>query len=223
MKEQLLKQMIAVVDEIVKYNKADFYKYDLHSLSAHETPEFFWSVRETGTSLMVINLSGMLDELRKSETVRFSFMQYPDEAIGWLLHLPGEKVFHYKDETLKEIDNVKEAVCKAWQPVRDTAIDIITKEFGKKEKRFWGAKSNVSFGSIHTAKMIYNALHGEGADSLRKILDSFRNWKRLAVDEVIFITLDMNGKDFFFNQIRNNVSVLCGGILFYDGKWHRHT
>ena len=223
MKEQLLKQMIAVVDEIVKYNKADFYKYDLHSLSAHETPEFFWSVREAGTSLMVVSLNGLLDKLRKSETVRFSFMHNPNQETDWFLYLPGKKVFHYKGELLEEVDNAKDAVCKVWQPVRDTAIDIITKEFGEKEGRFWSVKSKVFCGSAHTAKMLYNALHGEGADSLQKILDSFHNWERLAVDEMIVITLDMNGKDFFFNQIRNGASVMCGGILFYDGKWHRHT
>lgn len=223
MKEQLLKQMIAVVDEIVKYNKADFYKYDLHSLSAYETPEFFWSVRETGTSLMVVSLNSLLDKLRKSEAARFSFMHNPNQEVDWLLYLPGEKVFHYKGGLLKEVGNAKEAVCEAWQPVRDTVIDIITKEFGEKEKHFWCAKPKVFFGSTHTAKMLYNALHGEGADSLRKILDSFHNWERLAVDEMIVITLDINGKDFFFNQIRNGASILCGGILFYDGKWHRHT
>lgn len=54
MKENLLKQMITITDEVVESCKSDFYTYDLSSLAYEEAPGFVWSVRKSGTSLITI-------------------------------------------------------------------------------------------------------------------------------------------------------------------------
>lgn len=223
MKEQVLKQMIAAVDEVVKQNKQDFYKYDLHSLSDLETPEFFWGVRETGTQLLVIDRNDMLKRLRENEQCRFSFMRHPAQAPHNFLYFPGVKTFHYDNGVMNEVEHPKGAVYGVWNSVRKYLQDTIDKEFGDKEREHWHSYMRVHFSSSDIWCEIYKAIHSEGGESLLQILKSFRSWERGAVKEKVVISGDWSPNSFSFSHTRNGERVMNGGILFYDGKWHRHT
>lgn len=225
MKENVLKQMIAAVDKVVKQNKSDFYQYDLHSLSELETPEFFWSVRETGTELLVIDRSKMLERLRANEQCRFSFMRRPNQVVQNFLYFPGVKTFHcgMHSDTLEEIENPKGAIYFVWNDTRRDLMYQMRKEFGDKEENYWHAYMRVNFRSPDIWREIYKAIHTEGGESLLQILKSFRGWERGAVNEEVIISGDWSPNSFSFCHRRNDECVMNGGILFYDGKWHRHT
>lgn len=223
MKEQILKQMIAAVDEVVRQNKSDFYKYDLHSLADLETPEFFWSVRETGTQLLIIDRNAMLKRLRENEQCRFSFMRHPAQAPHSFLYFPGVKTFHYEYGAMNEVEHPKGAVYSVWNDVRKYLQDTINKEFGDKEREYWHSYMRVHFSSSDIWRKIYRSIHSEGGESLLQILKSFRSWERTAVNEKVVISGDWSPNSFSFCQTRNDECAMNGGILFYDGKWHRHT
>ena len=225
MKENVLKQMIAAVDEVVKQNKSDFYKYDLHSLCELETPEFFWSVRETGTQLLVIDRDKMLKLLRTNEQCRFSFMRYPNQALQSFLYFPGVKTFHCDKNsgTLDEVEHPKGALYSMWSPIRKEFMQKMREEFGDKEEKYWHSYMRVHFRSSDIWREIYKAIHSEGGESLLQILKSFRSWERGAVNEEVIVSGDWSPNSFSFYHKRNGECVMNGGILFYDGKWHRHT
>lgn len=223
MEEHVLKQMISAVDEVVKQNKSDFYKYDLHALSDWNTPEFYWSVYASGTQLLVINKDGMLKNLRENERKRFHFMQHPEHPLYSFLYFTGVRTFHYKDGVLNEIEHPAVTVNSAWNEVSKYLQNIIDKEFGDKERKYWHSRMHVNFSTPNILHHILKAIHSEGGKSLLEILRSFRSWERGAVDETIVIGGDWSPNSFSFYHGRNGKCVLNGGILFYDGKWHRHT
>ena len=223
MEEHILKQMITAVDEVVKSHKSDFYKYDLHNLSDWNTPEFFWSVRRTGTSLLIIDDVAMLERLRESEKHRFSLMQHPELPLYSFLYFPGEKTFHYKDGVLSEIENPKDVVTEAWNGVSKYLQDVVDNEFGDKERKYWGARMLVQFSSIDIWRLVNKAIHSEGGDSLLQIIKGFRRYERSAVNERVVISSDLLSNGFSFYHECNGKCIMNGGILFYDGKWHSHT
>ena len=223
MEERVLKQMITAVDEVVRTNKSDFYKYDLHSLSDYNTPDFLWSVRETGTSLLVIDRDKMLRKLRENEQCRFSFMQHPNLALHSFLYFPGVKTFHYVDGVMNEVEHPNDSASDIWNDVSMYLQEIVNKEFGDKERKHWHSHMRVHFSTPTIWHSIYEAVHSEGGDSLLQILKSFRDYERGAVDEKIVIAGDWSPSDFSFYHERNGECIINGGILFYDGKWHRHT
>lgn len=224
MKENVLKQMIAVVDTMVKSNRSDFYTFDLPALlSERTTPEFFWSVRETGTELLIVDAERMLRRLRGNESARFAFMRHPEQVPNNFLCLPAAKTFHYMNGVLKEITNPADAVCDVWNRVSAYLQCVITMRFGDMEREYWHANMRVRFSSRDVLRQFYRAVHSDGGESLLQILRGFKRFGRGAVDEEVVIGRDWVSNDFSFCHNRNGECIMNGGILFYNGKWHSHT
>ena len=226
MNESVLKTMIAAVDEVVKSCRSDFFKYDLKELVGLDNPEFLWSVRSTGTSLMIIDGNAMMKRLRNNEAARFRFMQFPNEQCDSFLYFKPEKVFHCKNEIIIEIPTLgyENDVREIYEPVHTYLTQAVADEFGEAEAKYWWRSIPIKFSSLETRRMVLSKMRAEGGESLINCLDGFRRWSRLAVDEQIVISPEFgSNSDFYFAQIRNGSVVMNGGILFYDGKWHRHT
>lgn len=63
-------------------------------------------------------------------------------------------------------------------------------------------------------------------DSLKNILDRFKNYIRMAIDHKIFLL--KNGEhDFYFEERVNGKMRLNGGIIFHanksENRWESHT
>lgn len=215
--------MIAAVNEVVMSNKSDFYKYDLHALSDLKTPEFFWSVYEYGTQLLIIDRNKMLERLHQYEEYRFSFMQHPNLPLCNFLYFRGVKTFHHNNGIMSEIENPKYFVSSIWDSVSKFLQEVTDKEFGDNERKYWKAPIRVSFASPQIWRSVYKAIHKESGDSLLRILKSFKRQERRAVDERIEIAGDLYPNAFSFYHERNGKCIMNGGILFYNGKWHKHT
>lgn len=223
MKENLLKQMIAVVDITVKSCKSDFYTYDLSSLAHEETPKFVWSVRKSGTSLLKIEPEKLLDKLRTIEASRFSFMLNPLQSVESFLYFPGERTFYYDGTELKELGNPELEVHAICDTMYKDAEVTIQNEFGATEGKYWHSKIPVRFASERIARRVWKRLHESEGGQLLNILKRFHQYIRLAVDEKVVICADFDEHSFSFYQERNGKCVLNGGILFYNDAWHMHT
>lgn len=222
MKESLLKKMITVVDGTVSIFKSDFYKFDLARLtSADEDSQFFWQVGNWGTHLLVLDYEGTLNKLRANNVYRFQFMRNPKRELEYLLSRRSGTLFHYDGEQLTQ---TSEGECNGiWEDFAKSVMDKIWVEFSLKEQAYWKRPIKVRFQSQETAKVVWDGLHGEDGDRLLELLQSFHRWERGSVNDEVVISRDWNGTDLFFSHNRDGHQVMCGGILFYDGKWHRHT
>ena len=223
MTEDLLKQMIAIVDKVVKSCKSDFYTYDLHSLSDIETPKFIWSVRESGTRLLKIEPEKLLKTLRTNELCRFSFMHNPTQDIESFLYFPGVKTFHYDGTELKELKNPEQDTHNLCDKMYKEAEATIQREFGTTEGSCWHSKIPIRFSSERIARRVWDELHMPEGGQLLAILKRFHQYVRLAVDEKIVICPDYDKHSFSFYRERNGECVFNGGILFYSNGWHMHT
>lgn len=223
MEEKLLKKMIAVVDEVVMKNKSDFYRYDLHSLSAtFDTPEFFWSVREYGTQLLIVDEEKMIANARNVELFRFLHMRNPLMDCDYFLSLPG-RTFHHHDGEFEEISHPKSEIDKVFQPISARLTQIIGEEFGEREGKCWHARIPIHFSSPQIRCKAWKKLHEPQGSELLSIFQRFKGYMRTAVDEKIVIGADYDENSFSFWQERNGKTNLNGGILFYNNSWHMHT
>ena len=223
MKENLLKQMITITDEVVESCKSDFYTYDLSSLAYEEAPGFVWSVRKSGTSLIKIEPEKLLDKLRTIETCRFSFMRNPLQSVESFLYFPGERTFHYDGTELKELSNPEQEVHAICDAIYKDAEATIQNEFGATEGKYWHSKIPVYFASERIARRVWKRLHESEGGQLLDILKRFHQYTRLAVDEKIVICADFDERSFSFYRERNGKCNFNGGILYYHGGWHMHT
>lgn len=223
MKEELLKKMIAITDEVVESCKSDFYTYDLHSLSATETPAFFWSVRKGGTSLLKVEPQKQLEELRTNEHCRFTFMQNKLAYVDYFMAFDSVKTYHYHNNVLEEISNPKSEVRKVCEPIYEKIWHTLYKEFGKKEAKYWNAKVPVSFATKRIARMVWKKLHEDAGDQLLNILGRFHRYTRTAVNEKVIVYPDFGDNNFVFTHYCNEEIRLNGGVLFYNSGWHMHT
>lgn len=223
MKESLLKKMIAIVDGTISFSKADFYKYDLAQLCRvdGDTCPFFWSVRETGTCLLTLDYERMLEDLRHNSVERFQFMRDPTYKLNGFLYFKQAMYFRYDGNGLSVVNSTEE-YRDLWGEFAQPIVDKIYMEFGH-ELQYWRKPINVRFASVETAHVVWNGLHGEDGEGLLKLLQSFHTWERGAISDEVVISRDWNGTDLLFSHNRDGHQVMCGGILFYDGKWHRHT
>lgn len=63
-------------------------------------------------------------------------------------------------------------------------------------------------------------------DSLKNILDRFKNYIRMSIDHKIFLLKD-GEHDFYFEKRVNGKTRLNGGIIFHanksENRWESHT
>lgn len=222
MEEKILKQMIAAVDEVVKQNKSDFYKYDLHTLSSHDTPEFVWGVYEYGTALLVIDIDKAKNVLDNDEAGRFTLMDDPNCFFIRFSYSSFEKLFHYKDGVMNEV--TIETVRNIYESFATELIKYVSDKYGNSEGKYWGKKIPIHFTSHEAFKFFLEMAHEEAGESLLWCVGMFRGYQRIAIRHTIYISIDrFCDKGFYFEVEENGCMKLNGGILFYDGKWHRHT
>jgi hypothetical protein len=222
MEEKVLKQMIAAVDEVVKYNKSDFYKYDLHTLNDYDTSEFVWGVYEYGTALLVIDIDKAKYALDNGEASRFTFMNDPNCFFIRFSYSSFEKLFHYKDGIMNEI--TIETVRNIYESFTAELLKYVSDKYGGSEGKYWGKKIPIHFTSHEAFKFFLEMVHEEAGENLLECARVFRGYQRIAINHAIYISIDsFCDKGFYFEVEVNGCQKLNGGILFYDGKWHRHT
>ena len=226
MKEQVLKTMVSVVDELMQFGKSDFYRYDLKALaSADEKAPFLWSVRKSATTLLMMDISEETERLNKSESYRFQFMKNPTlwvenfaEVSQW-----SESVFYYDGEELQEIP-VKAAPAYAkdiFMPVVEKLKGYVNARFAQKDGDY-NAKVDVHFTPDAFSQVLEIARTDEGAELL-KTLRRFRHYSRRSRNHKIGVACDFVNKSFYFQEIVADTRKMNGGIIYNGGHWTIHT
>lgn len=227
MKEQVLKTMIAVVDETMKISKSDFYAYDLKTLvTVDATKPFLWCVRESATTLLTLDAVSEMEALRKSEKYRFSFMQNPTVWIDYFVTVAqwGGRVFYYDGEMLQEINSKQSAAYAKdiFMPVIEELKEYTMANFAEQDGGYT-RKVDVEFCDNTFAQVMRIAHTDEGAELL-KTLRRFRHYSRRAKDHHIYIANDFMDKSFTFIEIAGEeTNRLRGGIIYDGGHWTIHT
>ena len=227
MKEQVLKTMIAAVDETMLSSKSDFYRYDLKTLvSANETTPFLWCVRKSATTLLTMNIVDEIKRLNSNENYRFQFMQNPIIWVENFISVAqwGSRVFHYNGEMLSEIPT-KSAAAYAkdmFMPDIERLKSYVIQHFAERDGDYT-QKVNVEFCDNAFAEVMQIARTDEGAELLRT-LKRFHNWARRSVNHKIYIARDFMDKSFTFVEMAGNEKTrLNGGIIYDGGHWTIHT
>lgn len=227
MKEQVLKQMIAVTDEVMKFCKTEFYKWDLKELTQmDEQAPFLWSVREAATTLLSIDAEHYMKRINESEGFRFTFMHSPYVYVDNFATTSkwGGRSFYYNGNELQEIpiDKAGNFAKDVFSPVIEKLKAYVNDSFAKKDGDY-EAKLPIRFSCKDTwLKALHLAKTSEG-EKLLTILRSKRNMCRVAKDQYVLIGNDFDEKSFTFGEYVNDECVLNGGILYYNEGWHSHT
>lgn len=236
MKEELLKKMMAVVDETMTAYKSDFYKYDLKRLVdfGDDTPEFLWSVRKYGTTLRTFDEKEFVAELRKHEAARFCFMHDTESKVDSIMHLidwSESRVFlYYRDsenhgklvELTGQHDIIRDAAANRWHHLAAVGKGILHDEFPL-ELPFYNTHIPVHFAYDEVFNKAFNLIRQN--KNLLEVLKRFRDYKRTAVDEEITIGGDFMENSFTFSQSINGKTEFGGGIIYDDRSktWEIHT
>ena len=226
MKEQVLKTMVSVVDELMQFGKSDFYRYDLKALaSADEKAPFLWSVRKSATTLLMMDISEETERLNKSENYRFQFMKNPTlwvenfaEVSQW-----SENVFYYDGEKLQKIPT-KAAPAYAkdiFMPTIEKLKGYVNTYFVQKDGNY-NAKVDVHFTPDAFSRVLEIARTDEG-EELLKTLQRFRHWARRSRNHKISIACDFVDKSFYFQETVADTYKMSGGIIYNSGHWTIHT
>lgn len=224
MKEQVLKQMMSAVDEVMRYDssKGDFYRYDLKTLvNLDVATPFLWSVRKSATTLLTVELA---DEMKQAENEQYRF-QFVHNPMLWVENFCkvlqwGGRVFYYNGETLTE--TTPEKAC-------EYARDIFTPIFAKIKEHitnFYAAQDGdynreVEVEICRGARgEIMRIMRSDEGAKFKEILKRFRSIERRAANHTISIQKDNEEKTFTFYD---NVNKINGGIVYNGGHWTIHT
>jgi hypothetical protein len=227
MKEQVLKQMIAVVDETLQHCKSDFYKWDLKELSKmNEDEPFLWSCREAATTLLSMNEHAERKLLNESETYRFSFMRFPNSRIDWFAQTSswGGRSFYYDGAELKEIDIDKAGnyAKDIFTPIVEHLKAFVYMKYAAVDGDYF-KRLSIRFEDKTTwLNVLHIARTDEGKDLLEN-LRHFRHYVRTAKNQYISIGRDFADKSFTFAEMVNDNCIMNGGVIYYHGKWNIHT
>lgn len=225
MREEILKSMIRIVDETMKFNKADFYGYDLCYLARVEnnTP-FIWSVRDCATTLLMVDTDREIDKLKESEQYRFQFMQNPYVYINNFCQMSqyGGNVIYYDGYKLQSIP-INEAPAKArgiFTPMVNRLKEYVNRHFGYDGD--YNAKISIHF-SPESRKDILRIARTDEGEELIKTLKRFRHHARRSRNHEVKIYSDFANKSFRFHESVNDDWYMCGGIVYRDGHWAIRT
>lgn len=225
MKEQVLKQMIAVVDGMKSF-KTDFYKYDLPAIvKVDESIPFMWAVGSGSTSLLLLDEKAMKKRADENERYRFHFMHNPKECLDVFKQQTEycPKVFWYDGNYLEQIDvaRIDEYLNGTFAPIVYHVEKYIAAHYGGTDESYT-EQITIEF-STGAERLVRQILATDEADKLRAVLKRFKSWPRNAKKDCVFIGLDFMEKSFTFSRIINDSCILNGGIIYEDGKWTMHT
>lgn len=228
MKEQVLKTMIAVVDNTMRFSKSDFYRYDLGALAAADEKEpFLWCVRESATTLLMMSVDGEKERLNINESYRFQFMQNPTIWIDNLITVSqwsGSRLFYYNGNTLREIPTKQTAAYAKdiFTPVIEELKEYIITNFAEQDGDYT-RKVDIEFCNSTFVQVMQIARTDEGAELL-KTLRRFHSWSRRSKCHHVYIANDFMEKSFTFIEIAGaETNRLRGGIIYNNGRWSIHT
>lgn len=226
MKEELLKNMIHIVDDMVKSYKTDFYSFDLHTIVKDDLKSFVWFVRPSGTYLIAAEKQWYKNNMQR-EHERFAFMSAkPSERLNISFSMnefakEGVTTFLVIDEEIKTVSEISEI--KSILEDINTCVEEHIKTYYSDEMSFYGKHIPIKFTSDEVREKVLEILRTDEGELLLQTLKGFRNYRRSAKNECILIGADFAEKSFTFGQIMNDVCVFNGGIIYYNGKWNIHT
>ena len=224
MKQAIIDKMAAIVEETMTSYKSDFYEHDMNSLQNYDG-RFVWQIGNSHTFLSKMG-DEYMDKLFSTEEGVYAVAQRntsPDASLnynGW-----GDDAVYYYDGGDELVEISKDEGLRIWNAIRSFAIfqweNRTKKTFPTKFKKKIKLCCSISYLKEQLAF----------SDSIGGNLREQLHWKREGImvnsTHVIHLHSDFAEHSFFFDNIYQidgeTKSGLCGGIIYYNGKWNTHT
>ena len=226
MKETIIKQMNEVVRDMMTSFQTDFTKYDMELLENYDE-RFLWFVAPSHTHLARIGES-YLSEIVSNEDGLYAAVKRnltADVCLG--ADSNEELVFYYDGDKLERI--TREEARHLWNAVRSWFLHSWQVQNGMRElpDNFTiPVKFNCSLSYVKEQLRFAQEI---GTTSLIEALKRFRNYNKINSSHRCEIGRDFVDHSFTFAFVYNDSKTgekkcnLCGGLIFYDGKWNTHT
>ena len=200
-----------------KWLLSDF-EHDKKSLENYDG-SFIWQVRKTGTTLEKCDPILLIRDMKEEQTMRYFVLRnegkepyiYDSKDIQFTVYNRQTLIFVSREDF---ISFYKEC------------YKIAAENFGELFPEIKVVKRPIQVTFDCGLKYVMEQIRfaqSIGDESLLGILRNFRNWPRSFDNHAIRIGKDFTEHGFSFSEYRDGNWGICGGILFYRGKWHTHT
>lgn len=223
MRQEIINQMEVQLDG----GRFQSYDFNIDKRDLEDKDELFlWTLRKDGTSLQMLGKT--FEEQLKNESFRMRIFKDKMAPIKDFLYWSeslGCKTFYYDYFDLREIQ--KEDVEKIYLNIWNDRIEQLKKEH-KDEAEASGKQIEIVCRYGGEAFLREQLMYAESLkdDSLKNILDRFKNYIRMSIDHKIFLLKD-GEHDFYFEERVNGKTRLNGGIIFHanksENRWESHT
>lgn len=243
MKESVLTYIKEVVSSGIT-DKDDFFKYRLPQLETMADDKFVISFSSSASHLFSFNEETKRKDL-ELESERFRFMQHPEDDLESFLRftrwegyksiwrdgevIPADVVLFYDGTDIKELTDAEkkefpDMARKMWKAVSGPLQNWVSREWVE-ELKYYKQHIPVVFSSPKVRQPFLLELRSENGRELMRTCKHLQRWWRHAVNQKIYIGLDLYPHCFSFCECVNGKHNINGGIIYdEDSKtWSIHT
>lgn len=209
MYQKLFERMAAIVEG--NGAQREFEKYDKPFIEEYGLP-MFWVVKDGYTNLT--NLATFGKSFNESEMTRYDYVREGfDGYLYYIDHLSNDGTIYYlSDEGVREI-----TVSQAHEIVRDLFTPVVEKWKAENGPLPVYTKVPVKISNISLSKLkeLISDCHAHNDNSLLDCLKRFHQYRRVAKEQMIFVSYNPGCNEFTFGEYINGEWGLCGGIIFH--------
>ena len=226
MKQEIIKQMTQVVADVMTSFQSDFHKYDMELLENYDE-RFLWFVAPSHMHLARIG-ENYLNEIVNTEEELYAVVKRNMTAdVCLAIDNSKELVFYYDGNKLEKVTRMEAK--RLWEAIRSWLLHnwqiqngmcAIPSDFTIPIK--FNCSLSYLKEQLRYAKEI-------GTTTLMDAFKRFRTYNKINSTHKCEIGRDFADRSFTFAFSYNDSKTgeekysLCGGLIFYDGKWNVHT
>lgn len=213
MKDKILKQMEAVVGDVMRSFQSDFFNYDKPRIeNAGFKFPFIWIVGESHTHRL--ELGNYKDLFFEAESVRYSYVRENNPYAYFFTSSSYVKDNWYliTEDGLQTIN--REQAKAAIMDYVNTAVQEWIAENGPLPVNT-KVPVIIRGASLSKLKELVSECHKHDDDSLMNCLRRFHNYMRMASDQHIEVSYNSAWNEFAFCEYINGKPGLVGGIVFH--------
>lgn len=204
MYQKLFERMAAIVEG--NGAQREFEKYDKPFIEEYGLP-MLWVVKDGYTNLT--NLATFGKSFNESEMTRYDYVREGfDGYLYYIDHLSNDGTIYYlSDESVREI-----TVSQAHEIVRDLFTPVVEKWKAENGPLPVYTKVPVKISNISLSKLkeLISDCHAHNDNSLLDCLKRFHQYRRVAKEQMIFVSYNPGCNEFTFGEYINGELVATG-------------